>query len=49
LVDALYDGRKSVRIDAQVRYEDGRVGNVSADLTISDAKTFAPAQLKQAA
>jgi len=49
LVDALYDGRTSVRIDAQVRYEDGRVGNISADLAIRDAKTFAPAQLKKVA
>jgi long-chain acyl-CoA synthetase len=49
LVDALYDGRSSVRIDAQVRYEDGRVGNISADLAIRDAKTFAPAQLKKVA
>ncbi len=49
LVDALYDGRKSVRIDAQIRYEDGRVGNISADLPICDAKTFAPVQLKKVA
>ncbi len=49
LVDALYDGRTSVRLDAQVRYEDGRIGNISADLAIRDAKTFAPAQLKKVA
>lgn len=41
LVDALYDGRSQGRVDAEVRYEDGRIGIVSADVTIRDAKTFA--------
>jgi len=49
LVDALYDGRTNVRIDAEVRYEDGRAGKVSADLKVRDAKTFTPAQLKKVA
>src|SRR5260221_1001859 len=49
LVRALYDGSRSVHIEVQVRYEDGRTGNVSADLKVADAKTFAPAAAKRAA
>jgi len=41
LVDALYDGKSSQYIETQVKFEDGRSGMVSADLKISDAKTFA--------
>jgi long-chain acyl-CoA synthetase len=39
LVDALYAGRQSVHVEAQVRYEDGRTGTYSADLRICEAKT----------
>jgi long-chain acyl-CoA synthetase len=49
LVEALYAGRDSVHVEAQVRYEDGRTGTYSADLKIRDAKTFAPQAAKQAA
>jgi long-chain acyl-CoA synthetase len=49
LVDALYGGARTVHIEAQVRYEDGRTGSISADLKIRDAKTFAPAAAKRAA
>jgi long-chain acyl-CoA synthetase len=49
LVDALYSGRDSVHVQAQVRYEDGRSGTYSADLKIRDAKTVAPAPAKKAA
>jgi len=49
LVDALYGGARSVHVEAQVRYEDGRTGSISADLKIRDAKTFAPAAAKKAA
>jgi long-chain acyl-CoA synthetase len=49
LVDALYAGRGSVHVEAQVRYEDGRTGTYSADLRIGDAKTLAPAAAKKAA
>jgi long-chain acyl-CoA synthetase len=41
LVAALYGGERSVHVEAQVRYEDGRTGTVKADLKIRDAKTFA--------
>ena len=49
LIDALYDGRSVARVDAEVRYEDGRVGIVSADVKIRDAKTFPVAASKKAA
>jgi long-chain acyl-CoA synthetase len=49
LVKALYGGETSVHVEAQVKYEDGRSGSISADLKIRDAKTFAPAAAKQAA
>ncbi|MDX1374218.1 MAG: AMP-binding protein [Burkholderiales bacterium] len=49
LVEALYAGKKSVHIEAKVRYEDGRTGSISADLEIRDVKTFAQAAAKAAA
>jgi len=49
LVDALYNGAKSAHIEVQVRYEDGRTGMVSADLSVRDARTFPPAAAKKAA
>ncbi|MSP98790.1 MAG: long-chain fatty acid--CoA ligase [Betaproteobacteria bacterium] len=49
LVAALYAGMDTVHVDAQVKYEDGRVGNISADLKIRAAKTFPPAAARQAA
>jgi long-chain acyl-CoA synthetase len=49
LVAALYDGSPSVHVEAQVRYEDGRTGSVSADLGIAQAKTFPPAAARRAA
>jgi long-chain acyl-CoA synthetase len=49
LVEAMYEGRSSVHVEAQVRYEDGRTGTFSADLKIRDAKTFAPQAAKKAA
>jgi long-chain acyl-CoA synthetase len=47
LIDALYSGKATQFIETQVKFEDGRTGKVSANLVITDAKTF-PA-LKQAA
>ena len=49
LVEGLYQGVGSVRIDAEVRYEDGRVGTVSADVKIRDAKTTNASPAKKAA
>jgi long-chain acyl-CoA synthetase len=42
LVDALYGGKAEQYIETQVKFEDGRTGNVSATLKIMDARTFAP-------
>jgi long-chain acyl-CoA synthetase len=49
LVAALYGGSQSVHVEAQVRYEDGRTGKISADLKIAEAKTFPPAAARRAA
>ena len=49
LVDALYAGRDSVHVQAQVKYEDGRTGTFSADLRIENARTFTPAAAERAA
>ena len=48
LVAALYGSQPSVRVDAEVRYEDGRVANVSADVKLCNAKTYPAAPLKAA-
>jgi len=40
LVDALYGGKTSQFIETLVRFEDGRTGQVAADLQIRDAKVF---------
>ena len=49
LVEALYGGKGSVHVEAQVRYEDGRTAQISADLAIRDARTFAPSAARKAA
>ena len=49
LIEALYSGKSSQFIETQVKFEDGRIGKVSADLRIEEAKTFAPATAKAAA
>ena len=54
LVDALYDGKSDQFIETRVRFEDGRVGSVSATIKLMDAATHpaaaaSPALSKQAA
>jgi long-chain acyl-CoA synthetase len=49
LVEAIYEGKDTVHVEAQVKYEDGRSGSFAADLKIRDAKTFAPAAARRAA
>ena len=49
LVAALYDGSAAVHVEAQVRYEDGRTGKISADLKIADARTFGADAARRAA
>jgi long-chain acyl-CoA synthetase len=41
LVQALYAGRASQYVETEVRFEDGRVGQVAATLVLRDARTFA--------
>ncbi|MFZ6768281.1 AMP-dependent synthetase/ligase [Undibacterium sp. Di26W] len=45
LIDALYSGKRSQFIETLVKFEDGRQGQVSADLHISDVKTFSAQKL----
>jgi len=40
LVDALYGGKSEQFIETQVKFEDGRTGQVSATLRIADVRTF---------
>jgi long-chain acyl-CoA synthetase len=40
LVDAFYGGRTEQFLETQVKFEDGRVGKVSATLQIADARVF---------
>jgi long-chain acyl-CoA synthetase len=40
LIDALYSDRNSQFIETEVKFEDGRTGIASADLTITDARAF---------
>ncbi|SFL77035.1 long-chain acyl-CoA synthetase [Rugamonas rubra] len=40
LIAALYEGKASQFIETQVKFEDGRSGVVSADLKITECKTF---------
>jgi len=49
LIEALYGGSDSVHVEAQVKYEDGRTGTISADLKIRNAKTFSADAAKRAA
>jgi long-chain acyl-CoA synthetase len=44
LVDAMYAGKTEQYIQTQVKFEDGRTGQVSATLKIADVKTFAAMQ-----
>jgi long-chain acyl-CoA synthetase len=49
LVEALYAGASEQFIETQVRFEDGRTGQVSATLRLEDAGTFAPAAAQKRA
>ncbi|HYB53670.1 MAG TPA: long-chain fatty acid--CoA ligase, partial [Thermoanaerobaculia bacterium] len=39
LVNALYSGQESCGVEARIRFEDGRVGQIRADVRIAEAKT----------
>jgi long-chain acyl-CoA synthetase len=49
LIDALYAGRKECHVETQMKFEDGRVGTVAADIVIHDARTVPVGALKRAA
>lgn len=40
LVEALYSGRETCTVTARVRFEDGRVGQIRAEIAIREARTF---------
>ena len=40
LIDALYAGARKASIESQVRFENGKVGTLKAELNIHDAETF---------
>jgi long-chain acyl-CoA synthetase len=40
LIEALYDGSKSLHVDTEVVFEDGRKGRISATVEIRDAKVL---------
>ncbi|HLT99715.1 MAG TPA: AMP-binding protein [Burkholderiaceae bacterium] len=48
LVEALYAGREHQFIETEVKFEDGRIGKISADLRILPAKVF-PGDMKKVA
>ena len=46
LIDALYSGADTCHIDTEVVFEDGRRGEISADLKIDEARVFSGAMAK---
>lgn len=49
LIEALYDGSTEKFVETEVTFEDGRKGNISADVIIRDTKVHAPSFAKEAA
>jgi long-chain acyl-CoA synthetase len=49
IVDALYSGVERCVVEAQVRFEDGRVGAVRAELNVNAARSFAAEAARAAA
>ncbi|MGB6154703.1 AMP-dependent synthetase/ligase [Castellaniella sp.] len=49
LVEALFAGRERQYIETEVKFEDGRVGRISANLRIEPAAVVAPEPLKKVA
>ncbi len=48
LIDALFSDQEQCSFKAEVRFEDGRVGSIQADLKIWDIKTYEPKAAKEA-
>jgi long-chain acyl-CoA synthetase len=49
IVEALYSDGDRCIVEAQVRFEDGRTGNIRAELHLNPARIFAPERLPAAA
>ncbi len=49
VIEALYDGSKSVFANIEVTYEDGRKGSIKGDLEIRDVKVFPTGQSEKVA
>jgi long-chain acyl-CoA synthetase len=49
LIEALYGGADHCEIETQVKFEDGRSGVISADVTIRDVELVPFAEQRQAA
>lgn len=49
LIDGLYDGSTERAITTEVVFEDGRRGEISANVTIRDMKIYPPQQLQESA
>jgi long-chain acyl-CoA synthetase len=49
LVDALYSDKKSLSVEAKVKFEDGRMGTIRAEVKILEAEVSHPASPKRAA
>jgi long-chain acyl-CoA synthetase len=48
LMNALYDGRREIDVDLEVKFEDGRAGRLQAKVVIQDAKVSATTELRKA-
>jgi long-chain acyl-CoA synthetase len=48
LVEALFEGRKSVDMDMEVKFDDGRVGRLRASIVVHDAATSGTVEMRKA-
>ena len=42
LIDALYNGSKIIHVNTEVTFEDGKKGNIEADVSIYDMQKLSP-------
>ena len=47
LIEALYDGRDHVEVEAKVTYEDGRTGTIRADVRIRNVEEPTPSESRR--
>ncbi len=48
LIEGMFEGRSSVHVDMEVKFEDGRAGRLKADVEIRDAGTHGPQETRKA-